>query len=81
MHAISGCDTVGYIFGKGKVSALFAMVKHKVDLEQVGEPNASLGDIIQTVNKIISVFYGSKDITLGMNALRHAIFLTTKDTP
>ena len=47
MHALSGCDTVSYPYGKGEKSALKVLVNNDIDdLQDVlGEPDISQGQL------------------------------------
>jgi hypothetical protein len=49
MHALSGCDTVSYPFGKGKKSAVKAILSHDLDgLDDVlGEEGATQEDLLK----------------------------------
>ena len=60
VHAITGCDTVSYFFSKGKVSAVSIMMKHDIDLEIIGIPDAELSDFIAAGRKFISILYKEK---------------------
>ncbi|MES9884496.1 MAG: hypothetical protein ABW185_26930, partial [Sedimenticola sp.] len=81
VHAITGCDTVSYLFGKGKASAVAAMVKHDVGLEILGERTVSLEDTISVGHKFVGVLYKGKQPHTSMNQLRHTIFMSKRDTP
>lgn len=81
VHAISGCDTVSYMFGKGKASAVSTMLKHDVHLEVLGEEDANLHDVLRAGHKFVSLLYKDKQVNSSMNQLRHTIFTTKKDTP
>ena len=81
VHAITGCDTVSYFFGKGKVSAVSIMMKHDIDLEIIGIPDAELSDVIAAGRKFISILYKEKVSTTSMNKIRYTIFRSKRDTP
>jgi hypothetical protein len=83
VHAITGCDTVGYLFGKGKADAVSIMMKHEVGLEVLGEQDSNTSDVITAGHKFMSILYKEKQshTTTSMNELRHAIFVSRKDTP
>ncbi len=81
VHAISGCDTVSYMFGKGKGSAVAAMLKHDVGLEILGESNVSMEDTLLAGHKFVAILYRQRQPHTSMNQLRHAIFLSKRDTP
>ena len=81
VHAITGCDTVSYFFGKGKVSAVSIMMKNDIDLEIIGIPDAELSDVIAAGRKFISILYKEKVSTTSMNKIRYTIFTSKRDTP
>ena len=76
MHAITGCDTVSYTFGKGKVSSLkLIMDSDHLEIELFGESNATISDVMCTGCRIVGRLYGATcDIT--MNALWYKICST-----
>ena len=50
MHALSGCDTVSYPYGKGKKSALKVRMNTDIDglQDALGEPDISQGQLKAT---------------------------------
>ena len=86
VHALSGCDTVSYMFGKGKTSAVSRMMETgDVGLDALGEKEADLSDVITAGHRFISTLYSTgkqrDQHPRSMNLLRHAIFVSKKDTP
>ena len=81
LHAISGCDTVSYPFGKGKVSALTVLQKGNVDLTQFGLASADVANVIEDGHKFFFKWYKSTGTEMAMNELRHRLFASKKDTP
>ncbi len=81
VHAITGCDTVSYLFGKGKVSAVSTMMKNDTDLHVLGDPDASTQQVISAGHEFISMLYQSKHYPITMIRLRYEIFISRKDTP
>ena len=76
MHAITGCDTVSYTFGKGKVSSLkVIMDSDHLEIELFGESNATISDVMCTGCRIVGCHYGATCDTT-MNALRYKICST-----
>ena len=76
MHAITGCDTVSYPFGKGKVSSLKAIMdSDHVEIELFGESNATISDVMCTGCRIVGRLYGATCDTT-VNALRYKILST-----
>ena len=45
VHALTGCDSVSYFIGKGKTSAVSAMLKHEVNFEVLGDREANIHDV------------------------------------
>ena len=41
VHALSGCDTVSYPFGKGKTSAINTLLLPDVNISEFSDPEAS----------------------------------------
>ena len=81
MHAITGCDSVSYPFGKDKVSSLkVIMDSHDLDIEVFGESNATISDVVRTGWCIFGRLYSAKCDTT-MNALRYKIFSTMLKVP
>ena len=79
VNALTGCDTVSYLFGKRQ--AVSAMLKHEVCLDVLGEHEANIHDVLTAGRKFISVLYKERTACTSMNRLRHAIFVSTKNTP
>ena len=42
MHALSGCDTVSYRYGKGKITAVNLLLKNNLNLEQMCDGNTPI---------------------------------------
>ncbi len=81
IHALTGCDTTSYLFGKGKASAVSIMLKHDMNLEVLGQTDANLCDVISAGHRFFSILYSGKQSTTTMNLLRHTIFISKRDTP
>ncbi len=81
IHALTGCDTTSYLFGKGKASAVSIMLKHDMNLEVLGQTDANLCDVISAGHRCFSILYSGKQSTTTMNLLRHTIFISKRDTP
>lgn len=81
LHALSGCDTVSFPYGKGKASALSLLHKHgDLGLEVFGDMSTSDDQIKSTGITFFNLWYGSKTQT-SMNELRHALFTSNAKTP
>ena len=59
VHALTGCDTVSYLFGIGKATALNVLLggQHLIELGQQG---ADEGKLISEVTTFVAACYGSK---------------------
>lgn len=54
IHALSGCDSVSYPFGKGKVSAINLLLKSDLKLEIFSDPEANETDWLTAGTKFLS---------------------------
>ena len=59
VHALTGCDTVSYLFGNGKATALKVLLggQHLIELGQQG---ADEGKLISEATTFVAACYGSK---------------------
>ncbi|MES9884040.1 MAG: hypothetical protein ABW185_24600 [Sedimenticola sp.] len=57
-HALSGCDTVAYLYGIGKGTVLKKLKSHT--LNKVGRLDADMTDILQEATTFISACYGQQ---------------------
>ena len=82
MHALSGCDSVSYPCGKGKVSALNVLLKSaRPGLNTVlGEPDATHSDLEHTGTEFFLALYGMKKAK-SMNNARYQIYTQRKKPP
>ncbi|XP_014670374.1 PREDICTED: uncharacterized protein LOC106811314 isoform X2 [Priapulus caudatus] len=82
MHALSGCDTVSYPNGKGKVSALKVLNQTNIaGLDSVlGKDDATDSDLMATGKAFFLHLYGQKKCT-SMNASRYEIYRKQKNPP
>jgi len=60
VHALSGCDTVSYPFGKGKISALNLLPKLDLNLQVFTEPAAEEVDWMKAEIDFLSYLYCGK---------------------
>ena len=72
MHALSGCDTVSYPYGKGKKSALKVLMNTDIDglQDALGEPDISQGQLKATAGAFFLALYGQKK-TDSVNTARN----------
>ena len=59
-HAISGCDTVGHMYGIGKGTVIKALLRGQ-QIKKLGEVNAALDDITAECTQFIAACYGCKN--------------------
>lgn len=79
-HALSGCDSVSYPFGKGKVTAINLVLNSKVTLREFANPLAPEEVWIKEGLCFISSLYGGTGSTSLAN-LRYSIFSKKKEPP
>ena len=80
LHALSGCDTVSYPFGKGKKSAL-KLLEIDIGLDQVlGQPGATHAQLKATADSFFLPLYGQKSCT-AMSDARTRFFRGRKKPP
>ncbi len=82
MHALSGCDTVSYPTGKGKISALKVLNQTDIaGLDSVlGEENATYSDLMATGTAFFLNLYGQRKSN-SMNTARYEIYRKRKNPP
>ena len=72
IHALSGCDTVSYPFGKGKLSALKLLEIDIPGLDQVlGQPGATHTQLQETASTFFLPLYGQMSCTTMNDARAH----------
>lgn len=79
-HALSGCDSVSYPFGKGKVSAINLLLKSDLKLEIFSDPEANETDWLTAGTKFLSALYGGLKAP-SLNQLRFTLFSRKKEPP
>lgn len=57
VHALNGCATTRYLFGKSHASAIAILLRHEVKLEALGKIDANICDVIITGHKYFSTMY------------------------
>ena len=78
MHALTGCDTTSYPFGKGKQTALKFL--SKVNLQSIGDSFSNKDDVLAAGRHFFSLLYGSQ-LEMRMETLRHKIFTSRIASP
>ena len=58
MHALTGCDTTSYPFGKGKQTALKFL--SKVNLQSIGDSCSNKEDVLAAGLHFFALLYGSQ---------------------
>ena len=58
-HALTGCGTVSYIYGIGKVTAL-KVLKSGMTLNVLGQHDADMDDVVSEATSFIAACYGSR---------------------
>ena len=78
MHALSGCDTVSFPYGKGKISALKVLQNNDITgLQNLGEEDATQSDLLECVKNHFLVLYGQTRVNT-MNEARYNFFRKRK---
>ena len=82
MHALSGCDTVSYLNGKGNVSALKVLNQNNITGldSELGETGASEADLMATSTAFYLALYSQKKSN-KINSARYDIFIKRKNPP
>lgn len=82
MHALSGCDTTSYPYGKGKISALNTMLRGEFPglADVLGEVNATEVNLLEAAKPFFLALYGQTPGT-SMESARFTIFTKNKKSP
>ena len=82
MHALSGCDTVSYLNGKGRVSALKVLNQNNITGldSELGEMDASKAGLMATATAFYLALYSQKKSNT-INYARYDIFRKRKNPP
>ena len=78
MHALSGCDTMSYPYGKGKITAVNLLLKNNLNLEQMCDGNTPIKEIDRVGTNFLVCLYGGKPGN-DLNYLRYHLFSKRKD--
>ena len=71
-HALTGCDTVSYMFGLGKLTMLKTLNKHH-PLQLMGQRDSDMDGVITEASKFITACYGCKP-QHNMSDTRYAVW-------
>ncbi len=75
-HAVSGCDTVGCYHGIGKTKVVKAL-SAGIALNHLGDPKASLDDVMKESAHFIGTCYGQKcDPSDTMSSIRYNLWVS-----
>ena len=75
-HAVSGCDTVGCYHGIGKTKVVKAL-SAGIQLNHLGDPKASLDDVMKESTNFIGACYGQKcEPSDTMSSIRYKVWLS-----
>src|SRR6218665_3190194 len=80
VHALSGCDTTSYPFGKGKMSAVNLLLKFDLNLQVFADPEAKEVDWMKAGMTFLSYLYCGKAVD-SLSKLRYTLFSKRKDPP
>lgn len=80
MHALSGCDTVSYPFGRGKIAAANLLLKNTLNLEQMCDSHVPMEVVDKVGTNFLVSLYGGKEGS-DLNELRYQTFSKKRDPP
>ena len=78
-HVLSGCDTVAYLWGVGKVTVLKVLSSGK-HLTKLGQLPVEMADVIDEATHFVAACYSSPD-SADMTALRYSVWSTKMSNP
>ena len=58
-HALTGCDTVAQLWGRGKAACKKIMESGR-PLDKLGDATADIGDVMSEATAFVAACYGSK---------------------
>ena len=81
-HALSGCDTTSYLFGKGKVLAINTLKKGNFQSLHtiLGEPNMNQANVFDCGKQFITAIYNAPG-SISMEEMRYHVFTKQKKKP
>ena len=74
-HSLSGCDTVASLWGKGK-TGLAKLIRSGHSLSAIGDPNATMADVVGQATAFTAALYGSKQAHTSMSDVRKEIWVS-----
>ena len=80
LNAVSGCDSVSFPYGKGKVTSVnVLMQRERIFFNAIGDIDSNRNDIFQTGKTFFAKLYGGKQMKItSMNELRFQLFTSRK---
>jgi hypothetical protein len=82
MHALSGCDTTSYPFGKGKISALNTLLAGDFPglADVLGEVSTTQADLMEAAKPFFNALYRQRPVT-SIESARFTLFTKKKKSP
>ena len=80
LHALTGCDTVSYPFGKGKISAANFLLKSDINLDAMCHSDTPDDTIIELGSMVLLYLYGCPSRETDLNSYRYQLFNKTRVT-
>ena len=74
LHALTGCDTVSYPFGKGKISAANFLLKSDINLDAMCHSDTPDDTIIELGSMVLLYLYGCPSRETDLNSYRYQLF-------
>ena len=73
MHALSGCDTASYPFGKGKLCAVRMLLKYDLKLKVFADPEAKEVDWMQAGMEFLSYLYCGEALPISQSVAIYTV--------
>ena len=81
VHALSGCDTVSYPYGKGKLSAFNVLkMEDLLNMEKIGNENSTQQELLAASTQFFLSLYRQKNAT-NLNEARYNMYKKKKNKP
>ena len=83
MHALSGCDTTSYPYGKGRISALNTLLAHDFPglADVLGEAGTTHAGLMEAAKPFFAVLYRRQLPGTSMESARFNLFPKKKKSP
>ena len=73
-HALTGCDTVAFMFGIGKAKAV-KVLSSGCQLLKIGNPDMAMNDVLQEATQFVARCYGCAS-SESMSSARYEVWLS-----